>query len=96
MDPRKLRLGVAVLAALGAAEVAVHLLAPHDGALTPRSVDLEAYFSRATLHRLRDYADGQLWLSLLGLVLPALVLGWLVRRPPRVLDDPGDRRPLLR
>lgn len=71
------------------------LLAPHDGALAPRPVDLKGYFSVAALDRAQEYSGGQLWFSLLGLACQALLLIWLVWRPPGVLARSTGRRPLV-
>jgi STE24 endopeptidase len=85
---------VAVVAAFVVAEAAVLLLRPRDGVIAPAPVDEGSYFTPAELQRARDYRTGQLALFGAGLAIEAIVLVWLVRRPPSRLRQPL-RRPVL-
>jgi STE24 endopeptidase len=86
----RLRLPVAVAAALVAAEAAVLLLRPRDG-LEPVDVAAQAYFSASQIERAEDFRSGQLWLYGARLAIELGVLVLLVRKPPRLLR----RRPIL-
>jgi STE24 endopeptidase len=84
---------VAVVAAFVVAEAAVLLLRPRDGVIAPAAVDPGSYFTPQELDRARDYRHGQLVIFGTSLVVEAVVLVWLVRRPPaRLLRA---RRPVL-
>ena len=91
---RPRRVAVAVVAAFVVAEAAVLLLRPRGGVIAPARVDARSYFTPAEIHRARAYRHGQLALFGAGLAIEAVVLVWLVRRPPVVLRGPF-RRPLL-
>jgi STE24 endopeptidase len=84
---------VAVVAAFVVAEAAVLLLRPRDGVIAPAPVDPGSYFTPGQIERARDYRHGQLALFGAGLAIEAVVLVWLVRRPPAPLRDA--RRPVL-
>jgi STE24 endopeptidase len=85
---------VAVVAALGVAEAAVLLLRPRSGVIEPAPVSATSYFSPAELDRARDFRRPQLALYAGTLLVDAIVLVWLVRRPPARLRGPL-RRPVL-
>jgi STE24 endopeptidase len=80
----RLRLPVAVVAALVVAEAAVLLMRPRDG-LDPVDAAPRDYFSAAQIERAEDFRSGQLRLYALGLAIELGVLVLVVRRPPRVL-----------
>ena len=84
---------MAVVAAFVVAEAAVLLLRPRDGVIAPSAVDPGSYFTPQELDRARDYRRGQLVIFGTSLVVEAVVLVWLVRRPPARLL--GARRPVL-
>jgi STE24 endopeptidase len=90
----RVRLTVAVVAALGVAEAAVLLLRPRSGVIEPAPVSATSYFSSAELDRARDFRTPQLALYAGTLLVDALVLASLVRRPPARLRGPL-RRPVL-
>ena len=90
----RLRLPLALVAAVVVAEAAVWLLRPGDEVIEPAQVSARSYFSADDLARARDFRRPQLALSLGILVVEAGVLVLLVRRPPRLLRGPF-RRPLL-
>ncbi|MGH2947137.1 MAG: M48 family metallopeptidase [Solirubrobacteraceae bacterium] len=85
----RLRLPVAVVAALVVAEAAVLLMRPRDR-LEPVAVAPETYFSAAQIERAEDFRSGQLWLYGARLAIELGLLVVIVRRPPRWLG----RRPL--
>lgn len=90
----RLRLAVAVGAAVVVAELTVMLLHPRDGIIEPAPVRAQSYFSDSEIEYARDYRRPQL--ALYGAVL-AVELGLLalfVVRPPARLQGPF-RRPLL-
>jgi STE24 endopeptidase len=89
--PTRLRLPLAVIAALVVAEVAVLLLRPRDRPV-PVDVAPRAYFSEAQLGRANDFRNGQRWLYGARVVIELGVLVLVVRRPPRRLL--GARRPV--
>ncbi len=70
------------------------LLRPRDGVIAPAPVDPGSYFTSGQIERARDYRQGQLALFGAGLAIEAVVLVWLVRRPPARLRGPF-RRPVL-
>jgi STE24 endopeptidase len=82
--PRKLtqsRTGpLALLAAVAAAQVAVLLLRPRTGLITPLPVQADEYFTPAQIERATDFRDPQLALYGLSLALQAGVLVLLIRR----------------
>jgi STE24 endopeptidase len=90
---KRLRLPVAVVAALVVAEAAVLLMRPRDG-LAPVDVAPQTYFSAAQLERAEDFRAGQLWLYGTRLAIEIGLLVYLVRRPPARLAR-GFRRPLV-
>ncbi|CAN5191085.1 hypothetical protein BH20ACT16_BH20ACT16_09360 [soil metagenome] len=94
MQRARLRWGVAIVAAVIVAEVAVVLLRPRTGVIEPAQVNTESYFSASDVKRARDYRRPQLAIygGVLALELGVLVL--LVARPPRRLQGPF-KRPLL-
>lgn len=80
-----MRLPVAVVLAVVAAEAAVVLLRPRDGIVKPAPVAATSYFSEAQLHRARDYARPQLALYAATLAVEGGLLVLLVARRPRRL-----------
>ncbi|MFL5846672.1 MAG: M48 family metallopeptidase [Solirubrobacteraceae bacterium] len=78
---------VAFVAALAAAEVAVLLLRPRTGLISPLPVQASDYFTPAQIERATGYRDPQLALYGLSLALQAGTLILLVRRgiPRRAL-----------
>jgi STE24 endopeptidase len=90
----RVRVTVAVVAALGIAEAAVLVLRPRSGIIEPAPVSATSYFSPAELDRARDFRRPQLALYAGTLLVDALILVWLVRRPPARLRGPL-RRPVL-
>jgi STE24 endopeptidase len=91
---RPRRVAVAVVAAFVVAEAAVLLLRPRSGVIAPAPVDPRSYFTPAQIERARDYRHGQLALLGASVAIEAVVLVWLVRRPPARLRGPL-RRPIL-
>jgi STE24 endopeptidase len=88
----RLRIPLAVVAAVAAAEVAVLLLRPREGALAPAPVNAGSYFSRAEIDRAEAFRGPQRWLFAGSLAIEGAVLAWAVARPPRRLLA---SRPLL-
>jgi STE24 endopeptidase len=97
MQGRRLRLPLAILAAVAAAGVATFLLRPRSGIIDPAAVDVEAYFSAAQLERAEDFRDTQRLLGLAGIAVSGATLAVLAWRPPRRLPVAAllARRPLL-
>jgi STE24 endopeptidase len=97
MQGRRLRLPVAILAAVAAAGVATFLLRPRSGIIDPAAVDVEAYFSAAQLERAEDFRDTQRLLGLAGIAVSGATLAVLAWRPPRRLPLAAllARRPLV-
>ena len=93
MDRGRLRLPVALVAAVIAAEAAVLLLRPRDGVIEAAPVSARSYFSPDQLERARDYRRPQLALYGGQLLVEGALLLLLARRPPRRLIAPF-RRPL--
>jgi STE24 endopeptidase len=91
--PKRLRLPVAVVAALVVAEAAVLLMRPRDG-LEPVDAAPRDYFSAAQIETAEDFRSGQLKLYALRLAIELGVLVLVVRRPPRVLTRER-RRPVV-
>src|SRR4051794_40876387 len=94
VDSRRLRLPIALVAAVVAAEAAVILLRPREGVIDPAPVSARSYFSPAQLDRARDFRRPQLALSLGALAIEGGLLVLLIRRPPRGLRR-RFRRPVL-
>jgi STE24 endopeptidase len=94
VDRGRLRLPIALVAAVVVAEAAVLLLRPRDGVIDPERVSARSYFSAAELERARDFRRPQLALFAGTLVVEGGLLVLLVRRPPRALRR-SFRRPLL-
>jgi STE24 endopeptidase len=88
--PTRLRLPIAVVAALVVAEAAVLLMRPRDR-IQPLDVGPRAYFSAAQLEKAEGFRAGQLWLYGAQTVVELAVLVVFVRRPPRL----PARRPVL-
>lgn len=94
MDRRRLRLPIALVAAVVAAEAAVLLLRPRDGVVDPAPVNARSYFSPAQLDRARDFRRPQLALYGATVLIEGGLLVLLVVRPPARLRRPF-RRPVL-
>jgi STE24 endopeptidase len=86
----RLRLPVAIVAALVVAEAAVLLMRPRDR-LEPVDVAPQRYFSAAELERAESFRSGQLWLYGVRLAIEIGLLVYVVRRPPRRLRGPFKR-----
>ena len=82
--PTRLRLPIAVVAALVIAEAAVLLMRPRD-LLEPVDVAPRAYFSAAQVEKAEAFRSGQLWLLAARSALELGLLVLIVRRPPRRL-----------
>jgi STE24 endopeptidase len=93
VDRGRLRLPLALIAAVAVAEAAVLLLRPRDGIIEPAHVSAGSYFSPQEIERARDYRRPQLALYGGTLLVQGGLLAWLVLRPPRRLRGPF-RRPL--
>lgn len=89
----RLRLPAAVLAAVLVAVVAVLVMQPRDGVLTPAPVSAQSYFSAEQFQRAQDFRRPQLGLLALTYAIQAAVLIAIVARPPRRLRSA--RRPVL-
>jgi STE24 endopeptidase len=94
VDRGRLRLPIALVAAVAVAEAAVLLLRPRDGVIDPERVNVRSYFSTTELERARHFRRPQLALFAGALVVQGALLVVLVRRPPRALVR-DYRRPLL-
>ncbi|MEA2224659.1 MAG: hypothetical protein QOH83_3035, partial [Solirubrobacteraceae bacterium] len=94
MNRARLRWGVAIVAAVVVAEVAVVLLRPRNGVIEPAPVRAESYFSASQLDHARAYRRPQLAIYGCVLAIELGVLALLVARPPRRLRGPF-RRPVL-
>src|SRR3954465_14764847 len=88
VDSRRLRLPIALVAAVVAAEAAVLLLRPREGVIEPAPGSARSYFSSAQPHRARDYRTPQLALCGASLLVEGGLLVLLVRRPPARLLRP--------
>jgi STE24 endopeptidase len=92
------RVGLAAVATVVVAEVAVYWLGPGGSPLEPVAVSEHEFFDDAQLERARSYRDGQRWLMLAGLgVQGAVLLALALGRPAparRALARLGTR-PLL-
>jgi STE24 endopeptidase len=95
MKAGRLRLPLAILAAVVAAGAATFLLRPRGGVIDPAAVDVEAYFSRVQIERAEDFRDTQRLLGLAGIAVSGVTLGLLAWRPPRRLFARFGRRPTL-
>jgi STE24 endopeptidase len=82
--PVRLRLPIAIVAALVIAEAAVLLMRPRD-LLEPVDVAPRAYFSAAQIEKGKTFRSGQLWLLGAQTALELGLLVLIVRRPPRIL-----------
>jgi STE24 endopeptidase len=91
--PVRLRLPIAIVAALVIAEVAVLLMRPRD-LLEPLDVAPRAYFSAAQIEKAEDFRSGQLWLLGARTALELGLLVLIVARPPRMLLRPRRRQVL--
>jgi STE24 endopeptidase len=98
---QRLRLPVAIVAALVVAEGLVLVMEPRDG-LDPVPVPPERYFSAAQIERAEAFRSGQRWLYVARVAAELGLLAVIVRRPPRwlrrALSRPGGlatRRPVL-
>jgi len=91
--PARLRLPIAVVAALVVAEAAVLVMRPR-GLLEPLDVAPRAYFSAAQIEKAEDYRDGQLWLLGARTAIELGLLVLVVARPPGFLLRPRRRRVL--
>jgi Zn-dependent protease with chaperone function len=92
------RAGLAAVAMLAAAEVAVLLLRPDRSTPAPAAVGEAHYFTPAQIGRGRDYSNGSLWLYGGSLAVELAVLGLLATGRPRVARRALERlgeRPVL-
>jgi len=71
--PVRLRLPIAIVAALVVAEAAVLLMRPR-GLVEPLDVASRAYFSAAQIEKAEAYRTGQLWLFGARMVIVLLIL----------------------
>jgi STE24 endopeptidase len=94
VDRARLRWGVAIVAAVVVAELAVVLLRPRSGVIEPARVSTESYFSATEIERARDYRRPQLAIYGAVVTIEVGLLALLVARPPRRLGGPF-RRPVL-
>jgi STE24 endopeptidase len=93
VDRGRLRLPLALIAAVAVAEAAVLLLRPRDGIIEPANVSAGSYFSPHEIERARDFRRPQLALYGGTLLVEGALLAWLVLRPPARLRGPF-RRPV--
>ncbi len=91
--PARLRLPIAIVAALVVAEAAVLLMRPR-GLLEPLDVAPRAYFSAAQIEKAEHFRSGQLWLLGARMAIEFGLLVLVVARPPRVLLRPRRRKVL--
>jgi STE24 endopeptidase len=89
--PARLRLPIAVVAALVVAEATVLLMRPR-GLVEPLDVAPRAYFSAAQIQKAEDFRSGQLWLLAARTALELGLLALIVRRAGR----PTSRLPHVR
>jgi STE24 endopeptidase len=82
--PVRLRLPIAIVAALVVAEAAVVLMRPR-GLLEPLGAAPRAYFSAAQVEKADAFRNGQLVLYVAQTAVGLAVLALVVRRPPRAL-----------
>jgi len=90
---RRWQLPVALATAVAVAELAVLLLRPRDGVITPAEVSAGSYFTGAELARAEGFRDTQTLLYVLAVALELAVLVYAAWRPPRWLLNA--RRPVL-
>lgn len=90
---RRWQLPVALATAVAVAELAVLLLRPRDGVITPAEVSAGSYFTGAELARAEGFRDTQTLLYVLATLIELAVLVYVAWRPPRWLLDA--RRPVL-
>jgi STE24 endopeptidase len=88
-----LRLPVALIAALVAAEAAVLLLRPREPLPRPQPVEARDYFSEAQIEKAEAFRGGQRTLFLLRLGVEGVILVLLVRAAPEFRRL--ERRPVL-
>jgi STE24 endopeptidase len=79
--PTRLRLPLAVVAALVVAELAVVVMRPR-GLLDPVDIAPRAYFSAAQVEKAESFRTGQLWLFGAQTAVELALLVLIVRRPP--------------
>ncbi len=91
---RDVRLSVALVAAVAAAQTAVLLLRPRGGVIEPAAVSARSYFSASQIERSRAYRRPALALYGAQLAIEGALLLALARRPPGRLRGPF-RRPLV-
>jgi STE24 endopeptidase len=91
--PVRLRLPIAIVAALVVAEAAVLIMRPR-GLIEPLDVAPRAYFSAAQIEKAENYRSGQLWLFGAQTAIELALLALVVARPPRILLRPHRRRVL--
>jgi STE24 endopeptidase len=91
--PVRLRLPIAIVAALVIAEAAVLLMRPR-GLVEPLDVAPRAYFSATQIEKAEDFRSGQLWLLGAQTALELGLLVLIVARPPRILLRPRRRQVL--
>jgi STE24 endopeptidase len=90
----RVRIPLAVIAAVAVAEIAVLLLRPAHGVIKPADVRAKDYFSHAQIQKAQDFRRPQLWLYGGTLLIEGGLLLFLVLRPPARLQ--GDfKRPVL-
>ena len=90
----RLRIPLAVIAAVAVAEIAVLLLRPSAGVIKPADVEPRAYFSEAQIQRAQDFRRPQIWLYGGTLLIEGGLLLLLVLRPPQRLQG-SFKRPVL-
>ena len=79
--PTRLRLPIAIVAALVVAEVAVVVMRPR-GLIDPVDIGARAYFSAAQVEKAESFRTGQLWLFGAQTAVELALLILIVRRPP--------------
>ncbi len=89
----RLRLPIAIVAALVVAEAAVVIMRPR-GLVEPLDVAARAYFSAAQIEKAEDFRSGQLWLLGARTAIELGLLVFVVARPPRALLRPRRRQVL--
>lgn len=82
--PVRLRLPIAIVAALVVAEAAVLIMRPR-GLIEPLDVAPRAYFSAAQIEKAEAFRSGQLWLFAARSAIELGLLALIVARPPRAL-----------
>ncbi len=89
----RLRLPIAIVAALVVAEAAVVIMRPRD-LVEPLAVAPRAYFSAGQIEKAEAYRNGQLWLLGARTAIELGLLVLVVARPPAVLLRPHRRKVL--